>query len=176
MNTMCTIQQVSAAEATALLDDLVRLLQNVVDDGASIGFLPPLAQAEAESYWRKVIADLAAENGRVLLVARQDDAIVGSAQLMLESRRNGDHRGEVQKVMVHTQFRRRGIARQLMLALEAAAHAAKRTLLVLDTRQGDLTEHLYQSLGYIKAGVIPHYARNADGGLDATVLYYRVLS
>jgi acetyltransferase len=30
---------------------LVSLLQNVVDDGASIGFLPPLTADEAARYW-----------------------------------------------------------------------------------------------------------------------------
>jgi acetyltransferase len=62
-----------------------------------------------------------------------------------------------------------------MATVERAAHDARRTLLVLDTRQGDPSERLYQKCGYTRAGVIPRYARNGDGGLDATVLYYKLL-
>ena len=33
---------------------LVALLQNAVDSGASLGFLPPLETAEATAYWESV--------------------------------------------------------------------------------------------------------------------------
>ena len=62
-----------------------------------------------------------------------------------------------------------------MATLEAAARAAGRSLLVLDTRQGDASELLYAKLGYFKAGTIPAYARSANGALDACVFYYRQL-
>jgi ribosomal protein S18 acetylase RimI-like enzyme len=90
-------------------------------------------------------------------------------------RANGLHRAEVAKLMVHRAARRRGIARALMLALEDHARRLGRTTLVLDTRQGDPSERLYQSLGYQLAGAIPEYARSADGTLDATAIYYRLL-
>ena len=77
--------------------------------------------------------------------------------------------------MVRATQRRRGIGRQLMAAVEAAARAAGRSLLVLDTRQGDPSEQLYQTLGFVQAGVIPQYARSANGKLHATVFYYRLL-
>jgi ribosomal protein S18 acetylase RimI-like enzyme len=78
--------------------------------------------------------------------------------------------------MVHPDFRRRGIGSLLMERAEAAAIAAGRTLIVLDTREGDPSNDLYRSLGYIEAGRIPQYARSASGALDATVLYYKELS
>jgi acetyltransferase len=169
-----TVTQLTTEQATDLLPALIPLLQDVVDAGASIGFLPPLSSAEAAAYWQKVIAELP-DGHRLLFGAWVDGVLVGSAQLALESRRNGDHRGEVQKVMVHPNQRRRGIGRALMMAVEAAARQAERTLLVLDTRQGDAGELLYRRLGYVQAGIIPHYARNGDGGFDNTVLYYRLL-
>src|ERR1700693_1555032 len=46
-----------------------------------------------------------------------------------------------------------------------AARQAARTLLVLDTRRGDTAEQLYLKLGYVAAGIIPRYARSADGRL-----------
>ncbi|HMN31691.1 MAG TPA: GNAT family N-acetyltransferase, partial [Caldilineaceae bacterium] len=172
---MVTITRVAAHETADHIKALAQLLQVVVDEGASIGFLPPLAEAEAQLYWKKALADVA-DGHRLLFAAWQAQQLAGSVQLSLETRRNGDHRAEVQKLMVHPSFRRRGIARQLMSAAEEAARQHHRSLIVLDTRRGDPSELLYQSLGYVVAGVIPRYARSAGGQLDDTVLYYRELT
>jgi ribosomal protein S18 acetylase RimI-like enzyme len=155
---------------------LVGLLKDAVDSGASVGYLPPLAEAEGEAYWRGVV-DEVRRGSCVLLGARDaDGALVGTAQLLLAMRPNGSHRAEVAKVIVHTKARRRGIGRALMLALEARARALGRTTLVLDTRRGDPSEELYTSVGYTLAGVIPRYARSANGALDPSAFYYRVLT
>lgn len=154
---------------------LVALLKDAVDSGASVGFLPPLAEAEGEAYWRGVV-DEVRDGSCVLLGAREaDGTLVGTAQLLLATRPNGSHRAEVAKVIVHTKARRRGIGRALMLALEERARRLGRTTLVLDTRRGDPSEQLYTSVGYTLAGVIPRYARSANGALDPSAFYYRVL-
>jgi ribosomal protein S18 acetylase RimI-like enzyme len=62
-----------------------------------------------------------------------------------------------------------------MLAAEAEAGRRGRTLLVLDTRAGDVSNRLYRSLGYVEAGRIPRFARSAGGRLDDTVIYYKEL-
>jgi acetyltransferase len=175
-----TLSTLTADEAASSLDALTHLLRDVVDGGASIGFLPPLAEDEARAYWQGVVTDMRAGT-RVLLVAREDGAagpgeIIGAAQLDLPTKPNARHRAEVQKVMTLSAARRQGVGRALMLAIEPAARQHGRTLLVLDTRQGDDAERLYRALGYIQVGVIPHYARNGEGGLDATVLFYRELA
>jgi ribosomal protein S18 acetylase RimI-like enzyme len=171
---MLTIEQLTADQAALALDDLVELLQDAVASGASIGFLPPLLAQAAREYWEGVLADVG-QGARVLLAARDGERMIGSVQLELASKANARHRAEVQKLMVHTRARGRGTGRQLMAAIEEAARAAGRTLLVLDTRQGDAAERLYTRHGYTYAGVIPNYARSADGTLDATVLFYRLL-
>ncbi|MGH7397431.1 MAG: GNAT family N-acetyltransferase [Candidatus Rokuibacteriota bacterium] len=157
---------------------LVALLQNVVDDGGSVGFLPPLAEEEAREYWESVAVAVKG-GGRLLWVARDAGAIggpiIGTVQLDLEKRANGDHRAEVIKLMVHTSGRRRGVGRALMLAAQEEARRRGRRTLVLDTRQGDPSETLYRSLGWTFAGAIPQYARSANGALHATALYYLVL-
>jgi ribosomal protein S18 acetylase RimI-like enzyme len=169
------VEALTAPAARAAEPALIALLQDAVDSGASIGFLPPLAPAAAASYWRGVVADLEA-GGRVLLVARGGDgAIVGSAQLELAMRDNGRHRAEVAKVMVLRAARRRGIGRKLMLAAEDHARRLGRSTLILDTRAGDPSERLYASLGWQRVGEIPRYARSANGALDATAFYYKLL-
>ena len=156
------------------LDDLVELLQDAVDSGASVGFLPPLSRETAQDYWLDVVRDI--DVGRRIILGALDGAqLVGAVQLELATKANALHRAEVQRLFVHRSARRRGIGERLMRELEELALKHGRTLLVLDTRQGDPSELLYQKLGYTKAGAIPSFARSASGALDATVFYYREL-
>ena len=171
------IEALVPAAARAALPALIAILRDAVDSGASVGFLPPLKPATASAYWRGVVAALDAEP-RVLLAARraEDGEIVGTAQLEPSGKENGRHRAEVTKVMVLQSARRQGVGRALMLALEDHARRLGRTTLVLDTREGDPSEALYVSVGWVKAGVIPRFAESAGGRLDGTALYYKLLA
>ncbi len=170
------ITSLSPAEAQAALPQLIELLHDAVDSGAAVGFLPPLAPAEAHQYWQSVVEAMAAGH-RVLLVARPPTEIhlLGAVQLDLATRPNALHRAEVSKLLVHRQARRQGLARQLLLALEDEARHLGRTTLTLDTRHGDIAEQLYQGLQYQFSGLIPAYFRNNDGQLHATAVYYKLL-
>ena len=168
------IERLNADQARELLPDLVALLQDVVNSGGTIGFMPPVSSEEAHAYWQDVIQALQGPL-RVLVVAREGETLVGSAQLDLCGRSNGLHRAEVMKVMVHSQQRKKGIGAQLMRAIETQAKLEGRSTLVLDTREGDDGVRLYQREGYVAAGVIPQYARSADGSLHATVYMYKLL-
>jgi ribosomal protein S18 acetylase RimI-like enzyme len=150
------------------LEALAELLIQVVEDGASIGFLPPLERSEAVGYWENVL-----QPDVVLYVAKIDDQIAGSIQLHLCTKQNGNHRAEIAKLMTHPAFRRNGIGRALMQLAEDRARQESRSLLVLDTRAGDPSNLLYASLGFLEAGRIPNYARSASGELHATVFYYK---
>lgn len=169
------IVRFDAEQVLARIDELSGLLEDAVQGGASIGFLPPLAAGEAAEYWRQVV-DALRGPARVLLVAIEDGRIAGTVQLAHEMRRNGDHRSEVIKLMVHTSARRRGIGRALMAEAEQAMRDAGRTLMVLDTRCGDPSEALYWELGFAEVGTIPRYARSADGTLHETVIMYKQLA
>jgi len=165
-----TPETARAAEA-----GLAALLEDAVDSGASLGFLPPLRPATAAAYWRTVFVEVEA-GSRVLLAARgAEGVIVGSAQLELAMRENGRHRAEVTKVMVLRSARRHGIGRSLMLATEEHARRLGRSTLVLDTRAGDPSERLYASMGWQRVGEIPRFAQSAGGALHATAFYYKLL-
>lgn len=168
------IRCLSAAEATAAIPALTALFADALESGAALGFLAPAAPGELEAYWHEV-AGAVAEGNRVLLVAEEAGQLLGTTQLDLATKSNGLHRAEVCKVMVHRRARRRGVARQLLLAIEAQARQLQRTTLLLDTRQHDPSEQLYQSLGYVVGGVIPEFARSSSGELHATVIYYKLL-
>lgn len=168
------IEALDADAARREQSPLAALLQDVVADGGSVGFLPPLGAAEALEYWESVA--VAVKGGsRCLWVARDAGDIVGTVQLDLEKRANGNHRAEVIKLMVHPRGRRRGLGRLLMHAAQEEARRRGRRTLVLDTRQGDPSEALYRSLGWTFAGAIPQYARSANRELHATAIYYLLL-
>lgn len=169
------LRTLSGDDVAALLPGLTALLVATVADGASIGFHAPLAEAEAERYWRGVQAGVR-EGGRVLVGAFDAaGTLLGAGQLALESRPNGRHRAEVQKLVVAPAARRRGVARSIMQALERAALADGRTLLVLDTREGDPAAELYRALGWEMAGRVPGYVLEQDGTTSATLIFYRAL-
>lgn len=149
---------------------LAEILVGVVSSGASVGFLPPLSREEAFAYWQGVHAP-----ETVLLLAERDGEIVGTGQLDLAMRPNGRHRAEICKVLVHPAAQGQGIGKALMLALEDEARALGRTLLHLDTREGDHSNRLYQSVGYTASGTIPGWAIDSDGTLKGTTFYYKVL-
>ncbi|MBX0291341.1 GNAT family N-acetyltransferase [Hymenobacter sp. HSC-4F20] len=170
-----TIRVVSAWEFPGYLTSLIELLQDAVDSGASVGFLPPLAAAEAREYWQEIGAAL--PSGSVLLlVAEEDGRLLGTVQLHLVRKTNAPHRAEVAKLLVHSTAQRRGIGRQLMQEVERVARQHQRTTLVLDTLRGAGSEVLYQSIGYVPAGAIPNYMCNEKGELCATVYYYKLLN
>ncbi|MGV3138238.1 N-acetyltransferase family protein [Brevibacillus agri] len=152
------------------LRELAGLLVDIVADGASVGFLPPLAWEEAYAYWASVTGEQV-----VVWVAANENGIVGTVQLHLAERPNGRHRAEIAKLMVHPSAQRQGIGRTLMLLAQARALAENRSLLVLDTRAEDPSNRLYQAMGYQEGGRIPHYAMSADGSLHDTVIYYKLI-
>jgi len=171
-----TIEQLNRNQARERLPELEALLHDAVSHGASVGFLHPLDARESKAYWGKVIDEL--ETARVFLAAIDERSrLVGAAQLALESRPNGRHRAEVQKLLVLSSGRRQGIGAALMREIEAEAVRRGRTLLFLDTStgKGGATE-FYLRLGYALAGGIPDYAADPDGTLAANAIFYKRLS
>ena len=153
---------------------LAALMIDVVEGGASIGFMLPIDAARAEAFWRRIAAGV--DGGeRVLFVADDGDGIVGTVQLILEQPENQPHRADVAKMMVANRARREGIGAALMRAAEHEAQARRKSLLVLDTASAD-AERLYVRLGWQRCGTIPGYALLPQGGRCDTTYFYRVLA
>lgn len=162
------IEEITTIDKDVDVKELSDLLKSVVDDGASIGFLAPLANSVAVGYWENAL-----DQPIILLVAKIRDQIVGTVQLHLCTKQNGTNRAEIAKMMVHPHFRQKGIARILMQTAEKRAKEEGRTLLILDTVEGAPSNHLYTSLGFIQGGRIPDYAASPFGELEATIIYYK---
>jgi GNAT superfamily N-acetyltransferase len=155
---------------------LADVLHAAVHGGASVSFILPFSIEEAAAFWRDKVLPAVVGGTSRLLVARAGERIVGAVQLDLAMPPNQAHRADVKKLLVHPDARRQGVARALMAALEQTALSQKRTLLVLDTRTGDHAEPLYLSMGYVRIGVIPRYARGPlSPELEPTSLLYKEL-
>ena len=170
---MTAVEQLSSFEA----DDvraLAGLLRDAVENGASVGYVMPIDEADITAFWAGVFADVG-QGRRTLFVVRDAGQIVGSVQLEFAGKPNGMHRAEVQKMLVHSAQRRRGLGRELMMAAENCAKSRGRSLLVLDTETASAGQHLYASLGFIAAGEIPQFAIGTNGGWSPTTYMYKLL-
>ena len=121
----------------------------------------------------------AANHVAMLFAAWCDGVLVGTVTLGLDMAENQMHRAEVRMLLVAPGARRRGIARILLGAVEAAARDAGREMLVLDTlAQGGAegeAEPLFRAEGWGQLGIISDYARRADGTSEAAAFFWKRL-
>jgi GNAT superfamily N-acetyltransferase len=169
-----TIERIGNIATNSDIRGLAQLLVDAIDSGAGVSFLAGLTVAEAESWWRNVLAS--SPERAIVLVARDAEGIVGTVQLQPAWAPNQPHRADVVKLIVHRRARKHGIGRALMHALEQAASDAGFTLLLLDTCKGYDAERLYASTGWVRVGEVPGFAFNPDGSLCDTVFFYKQLT
>ncbi|AUG98772.1 GNAT family N-acetyltransferase [Pectobacteriaceae bacterium CE70] len=154
--------------------ELANLLVDAVTEGASVGYETPFSHEEAERYVHGLRPSVA-EGERLLWIARNADGVVGSIQLELCQKSNGQNRAEIQKLLVHSHARRQGIGKQLLSTLEKAALQYRRGLLYLDTQAGSPAESFYRSQRYRYLGELPDYASSPNGYYHPTAIYYKRL-
>jgi GNAT superfamily N-acetyltransferase len=154
---------------------LADVLIDCVEGGASVSFMLPLPRDKALAFWRGV-AEGVVRNERVLLIAEtREGEVLGTVQLITAQPDNQPHRADIAKMLVSRKARRRGIAQQLMVAVDAVAREEGKTVLVLDTVTGGDAERLYERAGWQRAGTVPKYALMPDGEFCATTFYYKHL-
>ncbi|WP_210200479.1 GNAT family N-acetyltransferase [Cohaesibacter celericrescens] len=164
------------ANFEAALPELAEILHACVSIGASISFIQPFTLRDAKSFWSEKVFPKVQDGSTTLLVAKTDEKIVGTVQMLCDLPPNQAHRCEVAKLLVHPNFRKRGVATALMEMLEEQARMLDKSLITLDTRSGDQAEPLYILLDYKIAGRIPNFARASDSDrLDSTTYMYKIL-
>ena len=171
-----SIRPICPKDAKKLRDDLASILHEVVHEGGSVGFVLPFSLDDARQFWTQNIFP-GHESGQILLYGTWcDDHLVGTGQLVAAAMPNQAHRMDLAKLLVHPNFRRRGIARRLMQTLIDRARSEGKKLLTLDTRTGDSAEPLYFSMGFQIAGTVPDFCRTPEGDhLEATTYMYKKL-
>jgi GNAT superfamily N-acetyltransferase len=172
---MIEIRQLSASQGRQYLPALAEVLVDCVEGGASVSFMAPFLQAEARSFFEKVLDEV--ENGnRILLAAFSDSILVGTVQIITATPPNQPHRADIAKLLVLRSARGKGIGAKLMQQVESTARLAGKSLLVLDTVTGESAERLYTRLGWTKAGVIPNYALFPDGRMCGTTIFWKQIT
>lgn len=153
-------------------DDLQALCEAThaaIIDGGGFGWVNPPGQRSLEGYYRGVL--LVPE--RQLFLARLNDGVVGAAQLVRPPRNNEAQAfsASLMHSFVAPYARGHGMARLLTREVEEAARALGYHVLNLDVRESQTAAiHLYESLGFVRWGVHPSYAR--VGGRTIRGLYY----
>jgi GNAT superfamily N-acetyltransferase len=174
-----SLEQAKAQEES-LAQALADVLLDCVEQGASVSFMWPLAREKALDFWRGVLQGVASGE-RVLLVAKDAvGQVCGTVQLITAQPDNQPHRADVAKMLVHSRARKQGLGEALMGAVEEAALAAGKTLLVLDTVTNEAGWRLYRRCGWQIAGDVPGYALlpypGEKGGLVSTTFMYKALT
>lgn len=172
---MIEVRQLDTRDARRYLRELASVLVDCVKGGASVSFMPPFGQSDAEAFFRK-IADGVEAGERMLLAAFDGARLVGTVQIVTALPPNQPHRADIAKLLVHRSARGRGVAFALMQEAERIAAAAGKTLLVLDTATGDNAERLYQRMNWVRVGVIPKYALYPDGRWTDTTIFFKELA
>ncbi|MBU6499422.1 MAG: GNAT family N-acetyltransferase [Rhodospirillales bacterium] len=155
------------------LHELCEATDAAVIGGGGFGWVNPPGRQALERYFRGLL--LVPE--RELFVARMDGHLVGSAQLVRPPRNNEAQAfaAQLMHAFIAPYARGHGLARLLTLRVEDGARALGYHVLNLDVRETQTAAiALYESLGYIRWGVHPAYARIA-GRTVAGVHYYKLL-
>lgn len=166
-----TLDIAAAASAGRRLADI---LVACVDQGASVGFLRPLAADRARAFWQRVASEVGGGT-RVLVAAWRGGVLVGTGMLELMAAETQPHRADLQQILVDPGTRRSGLGRQILRALAQAAGERGRTLLTSETRAGEGGEQLYRAEGWHEAGRIAGFTRDRDGIEHASLFFWKQL-
>ena len=159
--------------AETLADEDLHALCEAADlaiiEGGGFGWVTPPGRAALERYFRGVLV----VPERALFISRLDGAVVGSAQLVRPAKNNEAQAfaATLTQAFVAPYARGYGLARLLTQRAEEAARALGYHVLNLDVRETqDAAIALYESLGYVRWGIHPHYAR--VGGRTIRGIHY----
>ena len=163
------VQELSPAD----LHDLCDSTDAAIGAGGGFGWVKLPAREVLERYWQGVLTMPA----RLLFVARLDNVICGTAQLVTPPRNNEAQSFAVTLTanFIAPWARGHGLGRMLLEEVETKARTEGYSVINLDVRESQ--EHaikLYESLGYIHFGTHPYYAQ-VNGQVVKGRYYYKVV-
>jgi ribosomal protein S18 acetylase RimI-like enzyme len=154
---------VVAVERVATLneDELAQLCEAAdaaIIDGGGFGWVNPPGRETLERFFRGLL--LVPE--RELFICRLDDVVVGSVQMVRPPRNNEAQAfaATLTGSFIAPYARGHGLAKMMTLRVEESARALGYHVLNLDVRETQAAAiALYESLGYVRWGLHPTYAR-----------------
>ena len=99
--------------------------------------------------------EMPAKETGVQLVAEFEGAVIGTASVRRESHPLRAHRAELDDIVVHGDYWRRGFARQLVEECFRFAQSLGIEIVEVSVRGGTPAEHVYRRLGFIEYGRLP---------------------
>ena len=162
------VVELHADAVEAHLGELAQLLLDAHASNMALGLVPDLTAERAAAAYRRTASRLRAGE-RILLGALDGNILVGAVHLARAEAENGRHRGEIQRLVVGTGNRGRGIGRMLMEAAVGEARRLGLRLLWLMTHEGTAADQIYQRLGWTRLGVVPAYSTLPDGSVTGNL-------
>jgi ribosomal protein S18 acetylase RimI-like enzyme len=156
------------------LEDLCDAAEDAIKADGGFGWVAAPPRHIMEAYWRGVVL----VPGRSIFVARLDGTICGSAQLARPPRNNEAQAFAAQLTsnFIAPWARGHGLARRIVLAVEEAARSQGFAILNLDVRDTQTAAiQLYESLGFIRWGTHPAYARVLGRTIPGHFYYKRLV-
>ena len=163
------LHQLSAGD----LNDLCDATYAAIEGGGGFGWVQKPDRAVLERYWQGVLAMPA----RILLVARMDNMICGTCQLVKPPANNESQSFALQLTtnFVAPWARGHGLAKMLVTEAERIAIEEGFSVINLDVRETmDRAISLYESMGYTRFAEHPHYAE-IDGNILKGYFYTKEL-
>jgi GNAT superfamily N-acetyltransferase len=116
------------------------------------------------------------DRNRITLLSLHKDKIIGSATLILnEPQSRASHVASL-GIAIHPDFQRKGLGKQLIVALEQMAREWGIKKMEVSCYEGNAAAALYRSLNYAYEGRRLTKARLDDGTYVDEILFYKFLS
>jgi ribosomal protein S18 acetylase RimI-like enzyme len=171
MKAKVTVEVKTDALSKPDLNDLCDATDAAIEGGGGFGWLNVPERASLERYWQGVIT----APMRLLFLARLDNVICGTTQLILPPLNNEAQKHTVQLTtnFVAPWARGHGLARMLLEKVEGEARLRGYSVINLDVRKTmEQAVALYESMGYEKFGEHP-FSVVSNGQVIPSVYYFK---
>lgn len=160
---MVLIREASPADLPAILEihnDAILTTTAIWDES-------PVDLADRVAWYERLVGD-----GKPVLVAEIDGQVAGYASYGPFRPRSSYRHTVENSVYVHRDHRRRGVARQLMVALLGRAYddPGAHVVLALIESGNTVSIELHEDLGFELAARLPEVGRKFDRWLDLSIL------
>ncbi|MBU8878907.1 GNAT family N-acetyltransferase [Bacillus sp. FJAT-29790] len=157
-------------EDLSFLKNAARLLQELVSNGAAIGWVDPPSTEEVGCLLRE-LAIASEKNNACLIAIWVDQDLAGIGYWRRYNRPTHHPHADIEKVAIDPRYQGHGLGRRLMNQLISAADNAGIEVLTLDFR-GDNARaaKLYKSLGFSEYGRLPRFVAVGTARYD-TIFY-----
>jgi ribosomal protein S18 acetylase RimI-like enzyme len=156
------------------LNDLCDATDAAIESGGGFGWVKLPARDTLEAYWKGVIT----APTRQLFVARLDNVICGTTQLVLPPKNNEAQGHSVQLTTNFVTPWARGYGLAKMLLEEVEKHSIHEGYAVINLDVRETMEQaitLYEAMGYEEFGTHPYSVRT-KGATVASKYYYKVIN